>query len=137
MKRNIEEICKNKERRFSTNLLRFDKDVKINDLTDIIYNLYSVHHSRMYDILYYQGKLITYNVKTGKKSGNFHRRSCEDLFRISKHYFPKITYIEVYNIFKKLEKNRLILTDHCYTCGKRVGWCCVMFTKEKINESLK
>lgn len=93
--------------------LRFDKNIKPESLTDILYKL--LHAGNMYIHNTFRGKLITYNSKTNRKSGNFMGRSREDAFRLAKYYILDIK-------FDRIEACMNMLANHhyCSTSGKRI-----------------
>lgn len=108
-----EKQLKTQERLSKLTTLRFAKDIKPKSLTDILYKLLHIGDRYASDRIY--GKLITYNSKTNRKSGNFAGRSREDAFRLTKYYIPDIK-------FDRIEDCMNILAGHhyCYTSGKRI-----------------
>lgn len=108
-----EKQLKTQERLSKLTTLRFDKNIKPKSLTDILYKL--LHAGNRYSANTFQGKLITYNSKTNRKSGNFMGRSREDAFRLAKYYIPDIK-------FDRIEQcmNMLATSSYCRTSGKRI-----------------
>lgn len=111
--KDIKQINKNKEARLGNKaLLKFGDNVKPKDLAEILHKLFYVRMNGE--------KEITYSSTTKRKSGNFHSRSIEDAFRISRHYIPNITYQEVYDACHKAVDNGGIRGSFCYTCRRTV-----------------
>ncbi len=114
-------INKAKEERLNKqSLLRFDKDVKPKDLSEILYLLYN----RDLRDFYYENptKVLTYSVNTNRKFGNFNSRSKEDVYRIAKYYIPKIHYGCIDTVIDIMTKDRLVDSSFCNTCKRRVYW---------------
>lgn len=111
--KDIKQINKNKETRLGSKaLLKYSDNIKPKDLAEILHKLFYVRMDG--------GKEKTFSSTTGRLSGNFHSRSIEDAFRVSRNYIPNITYQEVYDACHKAKDNGGILGSFCYTCRRTV-----------------
>lgn len=109
-----EELYKRKETRLlKGSLLRFDKDVKPQDLAEIMYFLFKGYQHD-------GSRKLTYSSTTNRKSGNFNTRSIEDGFRICKYYIPDITYKQVQEVFDLLRSKEILGGWYCFTSGRIV-----------------
>lgn len=102
------------ERLLKGALLKFDDNNKPKDLAELIYKYFNK------DFYHPENNILTYTVSTGRKSGNFNSRSIEDLFRLCKHYIPKISYDTIEDIIKSNLDTVCLTGWHCTTCGRHV-----------------
>lgn len=77
----------------------------------------------------YVSRCLTYRIdKNGKYShvGNqFNSRSAQDVYLTARSYFEKVSYEDIKNICKTLQRKKALLGHFCHTCHRTVycrGW---------------